>query len=76
LKIKLTLVILGILLLIKLFGQDQQRYLDLINQARKFYDNKEYLKAGQKYSEAFKSTDNTVPYGDRINAVCAWSQVN
>ena len=50
---KITLVFFGILLAINSFGQDKQRYQDMVNDARSLYESKEYLKSAQKYSEAF-----------------------
>jgi hypothetical protein len=66
----------GILLVINSFGQDQQKYLDLVNEERNLYENKEYLKSGQKYSEAFKSINNRALTNDRLIASCSWAQAN
>ncbi len=75
-KNRTSLVLLGILFFIKSFGQDQQKYSDLVNEARRLYQNKEYLKSGQKYSEAFKNIGNSkVPF-DRIDAASSWALAN
>ena len=48
-----TLTILCLFVFNSSFGQDRKKYSELINEASIFYDAKEYLRSGEKYSEAF-----------------------
>jgi hypothetical protein len=57
------------------FGQYQRTNSYLINEARNLYDKNEFLKAGQKYSEAFK-TDYNIRFLDRIGAASSWVHAN
>jgi hypothetical protein len=75
-KGKILLASLGVLIVINSFGQDQQKYSDLVKEARKLYENKEYLKSGQKYSEAFKIINNKAITSDRLSASCSWAKAN
>jgi hypothetical protein len=75
-KCKIISASLGILLVINSFGQGQQNYSDLVNEARKLYGNKDYLKSGQKYSEAFKVTGTVVLTQDRVAAASSWTQAD
>ena len=70
---KTILFFSGLLLAISSFGQNNQRYKDLVNDARKLYEGKEYLKSAQKYSEAFKVTGAAVLTQDRIAASSSWT---
>jgi len=45
----------------------------LVVEAIKLYESQEYLKAGNKYTEAFKSNENKGSMFDRYNAACCWS---
>ncbi len=58
------------------FGQDHQKYLELVQDAMKFYQSKEFFKAGQKFSEAFVANGNKGAFNDRYNAACSWSLAN
>ncbi|NOQ26060.1 MAG: hypothetical protein GQ564_11910 [Bacteroidales bacterium] len=71
-----VLVLLGLLTINLTFGQDQEKYSLLVKEAKNFYDNNEYLKSGQKYSEAFNSLDYRKNTTDRYNAACSWALVN
>jgi hypothetical protein len=74
---KSVLASFGILLFSLSFGQDQFKYSDLVNEARKLYENKEYFMSGQKYSEAFSNVNNfNVSTNDRIAAASSWAQAN
>ena len=72
-KIILTCVV--ILVFGRSFGQDQRTNSNLINEARNLYEKNEFLKAGQKYSEAFK-TDYNIRFLDRIDAASSWVHAN
>lgn len=72
-KIILTCVV--ILVFGRSFGQDQRTNANLINEARNLYEKNEFLKAGQKYSEAFK-TDYNIRFLDRIGAASSWVHAN
>ncbi len=51
---KLTvLTILNLFVLSFTFGQDREKYSELIKTAWRLYESKDYLKSGEKYSEAF-----------------------
>ena len=54
-------------------GQDYQKYNQLVAEAEQLYDSSEYLKSGQKYSEAFISLGNKGAMDDRYNAACSWA---
>lgn len=70
--LKTKFLILGFLILNNVFGQNQQKYTELISEAWNLYQNKLYLKSGQKYSEAFSSLGNRGNINHRYNAACAW----
>lgn len=70
------LTILTFLLFNLSFGQDKEKYLKLIDEAWQFYENKEYLKSGQKYSEAFKASENKETINNRYDAACSWALAN
>ena len=74
--IKSFLVIVTIILFNISFAQDGKRYSELINEAWKLYEGKEYLKSGQKYSEAFVASGNKGSLDDRYNAACSWALAN
>ncbi len=57
---KITILTLyGLVIFNCSFGQGLEEYSKLINEAWTLYDDKEYLKSGQKYSEAFVAYGNT-----------------
>lgn len=57
------------------FAQQEQTYYDLVNQAWKLYEAKDYLKSAQTYSKAFTDMGKgLVP--DRYNAACSWALAN
>lgn len=70
---KTILFFFGLLLAISSFGQNNQRYKDLVNDAHKLYESKEFLKSAQKYSEAFKVTGIVILTQDRIAASSSWA---
>lgn len=70
------LTILGFLIFNYSFGQDKEKYSELINEAWKLYESKEFQKSGEKYSEAFKVLENKGMVNDRYNAACSWALAN
>ncbi|MFC2101712.1 DUF6624 domain-containing protein [Bacteroidota bacterium] len=70
------LTILGFVILNCSFGQGLEEYSRLINEAWNLYEGKEYLKSGQKYSEAFVAYGNQGTLDDRYNAACSWALAN
>lgn len=70
---KTILFFFVLLLSISSFGQNNQAYKDLVNNARNLYESKEYLKSAQKYSEAFNVTETAILTQDRIEASSSWA---
>jgi hypothetical protein len=70
------LTIIGLLVSNCFFGQDSEKHLALLNEARQLYESKEFLKSGQKYSEAFDAIGNKGTLYDRYNAACSWALAN
>ena len=69
------------LIAINLFGsltfcQNSKEYHLAVEEAFKLYENKEYLKSGQKFAEAFKADGNKGYINDRYNAACSWALAN
>lgn len=58
------------------FGQDREKYSELIKTAWSLYESKEYIKSGEKYSEAFVALDGKGRVNDRYNAACSWALAN
>jgi hypothetical protein len=58
------------------YGQDQQKYSELIKRAWSLYESKDFLKSGEKYSEAFAAFGGKGMVDDRYNAACSWSLAN
>ena len=59
-----------------MFGQDHERYSELIKEASYHYEKKEYQESGQKYSEAFDVSSTLGTVNDRFNAACSWALAN
>jgi len=59
-----------------MFGEDHVKYNELVKEALSFYESKEYLKSGQKYSEAFAALGDRGIVNDRYNAACSWTLAN
>jgi hypothetical protein len=57
-------------------GQDREKYSDLIQTALNLYESKDYLKSGEKYSEAFIKLGGKGKVNDRYNAACSWALAN
>lgn len=74
---KLTLLtILSLFVFNFTFGQDREKYSELIKTAWSLYESKEYLKSGEKYSEAFVALGGKGMVNDRYNAACSWALAN
>ncbi|MDR2971764.1 MAG: hypothetical protein LBU83_07560 [Bacteroidales bacterium] len=58
------------------FGQDKEKYAELIKKAWQLYESKEYLQSGQKYAEAFIALGGKGMTNDRYNAACSWALAN
>lgn len=55
------------------FGQEREKYSDLVREAWNLYETKDYKESGEKYSEAFKIPENKIREFDRYNAACSWA---
>jgi hypothetical protein len=75
-KTKLFLTFFGFFLCCSVLGQNWQKYYELRTEAFRLYEGKEYLKSGQKYSEAFAVYGNKSLPEDRYNAACSWALAN
>jgi len=74
---KITLLaILSFLVFNLTYSQDQEKYSKLIKEAWNLYQSKDFLKSGQKYSEAFVTLDGDGKVNDRYNAACSWALAN
>lgn len=74
---KLTvLTILSLFVFNFTFGQDREKYSELIKTAWSLYESKDYLKSGEKYSEAFVALCGKGMVNDRYNAACSWALAN
>jgi hypothetical protein len=74
-----SVIFLGISLLMVVntaFCQNNGEYTRLIDEAYKLYQNKEYLKSGKKYAEAFAADGNKGFVDDRYDAACSWALAN
>ncbi len=69
----IILSILGLLSFTASFGQDQAKYSELINEASKLYNTKDFKQSGEKYAEAFITLGNKGTITDRYNAACSWA---
>lgn len=70
------LTLLGLVIFNSSFGQNSEKYLELIDEAWELYEDKEYLKSANKYSEAFVAGGNKGSIEDRYNAACSWALAN
>ena len=74
---KLTLItFLGLFALNFTFGQDQEKYTELIKEAWTLYEEKDYLMSAHKYAEAFIALGGKGMIDDRYNAACSWALAN
>lgn len=69
----IVLTILSLYVFNFTFGQDQKKYSELIKLAWSLYESKDYLKSGEKYSEAFVALGGKGMINDRYNAACSWA---
>lgn len=58
------------------FGQNHEKYAELIKDAWNLYQAKEYLESGQKYAQAFIVNGGKGLIADRYNAACSWALAN
>lgn len=72
-KIKLLITIIGLLAFNLTFGQNQEKYPELVKEASNLYDSKEYKKSANKYKEAFDQIDGKAYPNDRYNAACSYA---
>jgi len=70
------LTLFGILITNFSSGQDSEKYNQLVSDAEKLYESKDYLESGQKYAEAFAALGNKGSLVDRYNAACSWAIAN
>src|SRR5680860_156187 len=68
--------IIGFLMINLSFGQENEKYSELINEGWKLYQTKEYLKSAEKYSDAFNVSKGKEKSSDRYNAACSWALAN
>jgi hypothetical protein len=82
---KIFILLIGLTSNFLALGQwtDEDIYQTIINGADSLYENKEYLKSGQKYSEAFTAIKTRNFYkrlydraGERYDAACSWALAN
>jgi len=57
-KQRISLALMAICLIHSTFGQDREKYLELIKDAQILYENVDFKKSGQKHSEAFIAFGN------------------
>lgn len=67
------LVVLGFLVFNLSYGQNQEKYSELIKEAWNLYKTKEYKQSAQKYSQAFSVMGDESKIPDRYNAACSWA---
>jgi hypothetical protein len=67
---------LTVFLSLSCFAQSQSNYSDLVGEAMTLYDNKAFLQAGKKFTEAFAANGDKGSAGDRYNAACCWALAN
>jgi len=66
-RIKSIITMIGLMIFSFSFGQTNPKYDSIINEAVPFIKNRDWLKAAQKYSEAFITIGNTGFLVDRQN---------
>ncbi len=72
-KIRILATVIGLLMLNISFGQNQEKYPELIKEAWKLYQSKNYQKSANKYKEAFEQIDGKAHPSDRYNAACSYA---
>ena len=70
---KYLLLILGLLAFNFSFGQNQEKYAALVEEAWSLYETKEYQKSAEKYKAAFDQLDGKAYSDDRYNAACSYA---
>jgi len=71
-----VLTLLSLIVFNYTFGQDIEKYSELIKTASNLYESKDFLKSGEKYSEAFAALGGQGMLNDRYNAACSWALAN
>ena len=72
-KNRILLTCIGLFLFNLAFGQDKEKYSELIKDAWSLYEANEYQKSANKYKEAFDVFDGKAYPDDRYNAACSYS---
>lgn len=73
---KSTLILTMVLLTNLSFGQTTKGYPQVLDEAQKLFESKEYFKSCLKYSEAIRANGNKGSMEDWYNSACAWSLSN
>lgn len=72
----LLLTITCLLLFTTAFGQDHEKYAELIEKAWNLYESKDYLASGETYAQAFVALGGSGVVTERYNAACSWALAN
>ncbi len=72
-KQRALLFLLGFFLSICVQAQDNGLYKQLVDEAWKLYEAKDFRKSAEKYSEAFAALGHKGMVTDRYNAACSWA---
>jgi len=75
---KKCILFLALVLIVfcNLQAQDEAKYQQLITEAEKLYDQKEFKNSAAKYTEAFVALGNKGYINDRYNAACSYALSN
>lgn len=69
-------LVLALIAFSNLQAQDEAKYRELIGEAEKLYDQKEFEDSATKYAEAFVALGNKGYINDRYNAACSYALSN
>ena len=69
----ITLTTICFLLVTNVFGQDKEKYTQLVKEAEALFKTKEYEQSAEKYLDAFEQLDGKAYSTDRYNAACAFA---
>ncbi|NEV94633.1 hypothetical protein G3567_10805 [Psychroflexus sp. YR1-1] len=64
------------LLTTSIFGQNQEKYAQLIEEASSLFESKDYLLSAEKYKAAFEQFEEQINTRDIYNAACAYALAN
>lgn len=67
------LFFLGIFITTATFAQDREKYTQLVGEAWKLYESKDFLQSARRYEAAFVALGNKGMLADRYNAACSWA---